>query len=176
MSNVPHEPDPALGLAATEISSAADLAAWLETRRDLGVATAEVALRVADFRSLREAIRGVLRAVDAGEPMPPDAVRALNEATRAVPTHLRLDDSDPRAPRTVPTVVGGSRTTEILAAIARSAIALVGGPDRDRLRRCPRCGRYFLAGRAGQRWCTPACGNRARVARHRARAARAVER
>jgi predicted RNA-binding Zn ribbon-like protein len=43
----------------------------------------------------------------------------------------------------------------------------VGGPRRDRLRQCgaPGCGRWFLASRPRQRWCSPACGNRARLAR-----------
>lgn len=172
------DPRPALELALTRdeagrdgIGSAADLAGWLEAHRDLvGPAGPEVALRVADFRSLHRAVRALLAAAVAGEPMPAEAVRALNEASQAVPTHPRLDDSDPRAPRAVQAGSGGSRTAEILATIARSAIGLLGGPDRARLRSCPRCGRYFLAARAGRVWCSDACGNRARVARHRARA------
>ncbi|MBI2237124.1 MAG: CGNR zinc finger domain-containing protein, partial [Actinobacteria bacterium] len=47
----------------------------------------------------------------------------------------------------------------------------LGGSDRTRLGICaaPRCGRFFLAARPKQVWCTRACGNRARVARHYAR-------
>jgi len=58
-----------------------------------------------------------------------------------------------------------------LADIATSAITLVGGPGRDRLRRCgaPGCGRWFVASRPRQRWCSPTCGNRARVARFQER-------
>jgi predicted RNA-binding Zn ribbon-like protein len=56
-----------------------------------------------------------------------------------------------------------------LAAVARSAIALLGGPDRDRLRRCEgeHCILVFVAAHPRRRWCSPnVCGNRARVARH----------
>jgi predicted RNA-binding Zn ribbon-like protein len=79
-----------------------------------------------------------------------------------------LDASDPRRPVAAEAAAGGSRTLELLAAIARSAIEVVGGPDRGRVRVCraPGCGTFFLAGRAGQVWCSAACGNRARVARH----------
>ena len=44
----------------------------------------------------------------------------------------------------------------------------------DRLKRCEECGRFFLdspRSRTG-RWCTPQCGDRARVRAHRARRAR----
>ncbi|HEX8134886.1 MAG TPA: CGNR zinc finger domain-containing protein, partial [Actinomycetes bacterium] len=54
-----------------------------------------------------------------------------------------------------------------LADLATSAITLVGGARRDRLRRCaaPGCGRFFVASRPRQTWCRPSCGNRARLAR-----------
>jgi predicted RNA-binding Zn ribbon-like protein len=41
----------------------------------------------------------------------------------------------------------------------------------DRLKRCEECGRYFLDSTRSrtQRWCTPRCGDRARVRAHRAR-------
>ena len=41
----------------------------------------------------------------------------------------------------------------------------------DRLKRCEECGRYFLDSTRSrtQRWCTPQCGDRARVRAHRAR-------
>ena len=42
----------------------------------------------------------------------------------------------------------------------------------DRLRRCEECSRFFLDSTRSrtQRWCTPQCGDRARVRAHRARA------
>jgi predicted RNA-binding Zn ribbon-like protein len=41
-----------------------------------------------------------------------------------------------------------------------------------RLKRCEECGRFFLDSTRSrtQRWCTPQCGDRARVRAHRARA------
>lgn len=56
----------------------------------------------------------------------------------------------------------------LLAALARAAVDFLGGPQRDRLRACtaPRCVRYFVKGHGRQEWCRPACGNRARAARH----------
>jgi predicted RNA-binding Zn ribbon-like protein len=42
----------------------------------------------------------------------------------------------------------------------------------DRLKRCEECRRFFLDSTRSrtQRWCTPQCGDRARVRAHRARA------
>jgi predicted RNA-binding Zn ribbon-like protein len=44
----------------------------------------------------------------------------------------------------------------------------------DRLKRCAECERFFLDGTRSrtQRWCSPSCGDRARVRAHRARRAR----
>jgi len=59
-----------------------------------------------------------------------------------------------------------------LAAIARSAIVLLGGAQRERLRRCqrPGCVLVFVAVNPRRRWrSTATCGNRVRVARHYAR-------
>lgn len=57
------------------------------------------------------------------------------------------------------------------ARIARSAIEILGTDKRSRLRFCtpPGCGVYYLASRPQQRWCSPRCGTRTRVARHAAR-------
>jgi predicted RNA-binding Zn ribbon-like protein len=178
---------PALALADTvlgdgrgsldALSTPADLAAWLPGQEPwLGAAPAESALRLADFRALRVVVRALLLAPSRGEAVPAEAVEAVNAASAAAPAVLALDATDGLAPTSVERTSAGSRTAEILATIARSAIEIVGGPDRERLRVCgaPGCGRFFLASRAGRRWCSDACGNRARVARHagRRRAAR----
>jgi predicted RNA-binding Zn ribbon-like protein len=59
----------------------------------------------------------------------------------------------------------------ILAACAASAIELLTGPDRDALRACgaPGCALLFLKDHPRRAWCSTACGNRARQARHYAR-------
>ena len=174
---------PAIALAATvglgrsgqtvdELDGPGALGRWLVDRRaDLGDEGPDTALRVAEFRSLRDAVDELLAAVVDGRPLPLAAVAGVNETAASAPLSIRLDVSDPGRPAVREAVAAGSRTAAILAAIARSVIELVGGPDRERLHRCdaPRCGRFFLGERRGVRWCSAACGNRARVARHHAR-------
>jgi predicted RNA-binding Zn ribbon-like protein len=160
------------GEVADLLTSPGDLRRWLEQEEPrLGPVSPEVGLRLADFRALREAIRSLLTAVVQGRPVPAEAVEAVNAASAAVPMHRSLDVADPLAPSAVEVGGGGSRTAEVLAAVARSAIEIVGTSERGRLRGCgaPRCGRFFLATREDRRWCSDACGNRARVARHHAR-------
>lgn len=180
MSSILH--DPSIELANTVLGSGprrvdllgtpSDLARWLGgLEPQIGPAPAETGLRLADFRSLREAIRSLLQAAAIGHPLTSEAVESVNAASAAMSSYPSLDSSDPRLPVAVEVPSAGSRTAEILALISRSAIGLVGGPDRERLRACggSGCGRFFLASRPGQVWCGPACGNRARVARHHAR-------
>jgi predicted RNA-binding Zn ribbon-like protein len=170
----------ALALANTEadvdtLATPAELAVWLSAHRDaLGPWDDEVALRLADFRSLRAAVRGTMSASLRGVPPSADIVRTLNEASAAVPTAPVLEDGPGGPVRVERVTAAPSRTVQILATIARSAIELLGGPDRDRLRLCPatRCGKAFLASRGRQVWCSASCGNRMRVARHHARRGR----
>lgn len=149
----------------------ADLERWLrEHEADLGPTDPSVALRLPEFRELRGRVLELLAAVAEGRRLPPAAVEAVNAAAAAAPSVLRLEVDG----RVVDQAAAGSPTARILGEVARSAIRLVG--EGVRLGRCARCGRLFPAGRAGRRWCSPACGNRERVARHRARhrAARSV--
>ena len=162
----------ALELAATVdgdrdlLSGPRDLERWLAAR---GIEEPGLALRLADFRGLRSAIRSLLLANVDGRPMPPDAVQALNAASAAAPAHSRLEVGDGAI--RVDEVETGPAAARVFAAIARSGIEIIGGSSRERLRSCPapRCGRFFLAARARQTWCSPACGNRVRVARHHER-------
>jgi predicted RNA-binding Zn ribbon-like protein len=65
----------------------------------------------------------------------------------------------------------GGPDASVLGAVARSAIELLAGHDRERLRVCGAhgCDRLFIAATPRRQWCSPACGNRVRVARHAAR-------
>lgn len=154
--------------ARDELDSPAALGRWVEAT-GLGEADEGVLLRVPEFRAVRTAVRELFAAASADEPLPRAAVEAVNSASASVPSFPRLDVADPRAPVAVEETTAASPTTRMLAAVARSAIAVV-AHERP-IRRCsaPRCGRYFVAGRAGRVWCSAACGNRARVARHHVR-------
>jgi predicted RNA-binding Zn ribbon-like protein len=155
----------ALGLANLPLDSASDLRAWLQDEAALGPEeSAEVSLRLPEFLSLRASVRELLDASIGGGPFPAAALERLNDASARVPRVLRLDASGPsEAP------LAASPTPVTLARIAWSAIELLGGSERSRLRRCGACGRYFVTTRSDRRWCSDACGNRTRVARHKAR-------
>jgi predicted RNA-binding Zn ribbon-like protein len=124
--------------------------------------------RLESFRALRDALHGALSAAAAGDRPPRSTIRAINAASSRSESYLRLALRD-GAPF-VETAGSGAPLDRALSAIARSAIELLGGPDRGRLRVCgaPSCGMFYL-GRTDQEWCSTACGNRARAARHYAR-------
>ncbi len=158
---------PALRLANARLDTPGDLIGLLAEDGEPEPAVAEeVALRLGDFARLRDAMRELFDASIGGGPFPAAAVERLNEASERVPRVLRLEPAEPVA---VEQPVSGGPTATLLAAAARSGIELLGGEDRHRLRRCPACGRFFLARRGDRRWCSAACGNRTRVARHYAR-------
>jgi predicted RNA-binding Zn ribbon-like protein len=137
----------------------------------LGPAAEDVALRVAEFRGLREVVCELFTAAADGRPLPAEAVERLNGVSAAVPTHAELRLAVSTGPAVVEVAASASPTARVLSAIARSAIGLLGTDARERLRVCqaPGCGRFFLCRRPDQVWCSEACGNRARVARHAAR-------
>ena len=155
----------ALSLANARLGSAGDLGAWLEADGSLEPEErAEVSLRLAEFATLRASIRELLDASIGGGPFPATAAERINEASARVPRVMRLA---PDGATDTPLSVGP--TPLLLARIAWSAIELLGDPDRSRPRRCGACGSYFEATRSDRVWCSNACGNRTRVARHQAR-------
>ena len=156
------------GVSADLLEDAGRLDRWLELERPwLRPAGEDAPERLDDFRGLRDSIRTLFFAAARREQLPEAAVRAVNGAAAAAPFSPRLDAAPDGPPRTTTTTTADP-TTAALAEVARSAIEILGGPDRERLRVCeaPSCGMFFLASRPKQVWCRQLCGNRARVARH----------
>ncbi|MYT28911.1 MULTISPECIES: CGNR zinc finger domain-containing protein [unclassified Streptomyces] len=175
------------GGVADDLADPAGLAAWIGDRAaaldctEDGPPPVDQALLTA-VRELRAAARSLFaRAVRPGPPSSADAHRLLpedealarlNTAAARVPTAPRLTWDTGASPVLRDLPAGSPPAADRLtAALARAALAFLGGPDRDRLRACPapRCVRYFVKDHARQEWCTPSCGNRARVARHHER-------
>ncbi|WP_235558422.1 ABATE domain-containing protein [Sphaerimonospora mesophila] len=128
---------------------------------------------------LRQAIRALFaRAVSPGPASAADADRLppfrpsldlVNATAMAVPVAPMLDwpDDDVPVAHVVPAVPAGE-SERIRAVLAASAVELLAGPYREKLRTCPapRCVLYFVKEHPRQEWCSVACGNRARAARH----------
>jgi predicted RNA-binding Zn ribbon-like protein len=133
----------------------------------------------AEVRAALVRVRGAVRALFARAvaPQPPSkadadrlmdvdaALRIVNDAAGQLGTTYLVWDDEPR-------VQWAYRTDDpvelLVAAVGRSTIDFLTGPDRARLRACPaaRCVKYFLQDDPRQTWCSPACGNRERVNRH----------
>lgn len=123
-------------------------------------------------RALRTALFAVVEAELRGKRPRTADLEAINAAA-AVPARapqLTLETGVLRRERAAPNLA------EVLGSIARDAIDLLGEPERELLRECaaPDCSGIYLDASRGRtrRWCSAArCGNRARVAAHRARQA-----
>lgn len=93
------------------------------------------------------------------------ALAVINEHSVLAPTgHLALVGGE--VTWSVPPP--GPAIEDALAVIAAAAAILFAGPDTSRLRAChgPRCVLYFVQDHSRRQWCSLACGNRARAARH----------
>lgn len=143
-----------------------DLRRWLDGERErLGDCRFAVA-HLDEVRGLRDAVRSLLEASARGQALPAGALAQVNAASAAAPVaqQLRVERRDPQV---ADREVASDPLAILLGRLARSAITLLDGAGRKRLRICeaPSCGMFFLAA-SGRRWCCAACGNRARVARH----------
>jgi predicted RNA-binding Zn ribbon-like protein len=125
--------------------------------------------------ALRDALRR-LAAEATGDPRPAAAsatkgldaaVAAVNGAAREAPRWSALAWTPGESPARL-TRTDGQAADAAVSAIAEEAIDLFGQDDRLRLRAClaPGCVLYFLKDHPRREWCSAACGNRARAARH----------
>lgn len=152
------------------IGTPVHLAAWLRDNAaalgpeaaDLHVSEAEVET----FRSLRAAIRGLCRACVDGCLGDDAHIMVLNAAAAAAPRWPQLRCAGPAY--TVSEHTHGKGVDAALAAIARDAIAILGGPLRTQIRACqaPGCVLFFVKDHPRREWCSASCGNRVRAARH----------
>ncbi len=118
------------------------------------------------FRQLRGALRSLLNAAATGEPPDPAAVVAVNESAAQAPSYRALSVVEGRYAVTQESRAGPAELA--IAMVAEDAIGLLGSSQRAEVHLCgaPRCVQFFLDDNHGRRWCSPACGNRARAARH----------
>ena len=153
------------GLAAPH-----DLVAWLQAhasqfQTDVAAATGE---RVNEFRELREALRALFHATLEHESPQAAAVDTLNRMSAVAPAFPQLDWSSADEPQVAVEYRGDDPAASALTEVAQAAVELLGGPDREQLRAChaPGCVLFFLKDHPRREWCSGACGNRARAARH----------
>jgi predicted RNA-binding Zn ribbon-like protein len=117
---------------------------------------------------LRAAVREALHAVIEGRPPPRAAIETLNRASARAPRSAAARWRRTAAPVWEPRVHTDRRADVVVAAFAADAIELITGPRRDAIRACgaPGCVLLFLKDHPRREWCSNACGNRARQARH----------
>jgi predicted RNA-binding Zn ribbon-like protein len=175
---------PSLNLIATlggrrdeRLPDPAALATWLLTG---GLVDTPCRSDAEDLERVRALRTAVLATVDA-------------EMRGASPSSAHLDTINAAAavPQRAPRLTlgrdglsierGQPRVAEVLGVLARDAIDLLTGPQRGQLRECAAedCRGIYIDSSPGRtrRWCSTArCGNRARVAAHRARHAAAADR
>jgi predicted RNA-binding Zn ribbon-like protein len=175
------------GGVADALDSAAGVEAWIQRNSALvtelvgrPLDPAEVVMddaARARILDVRRAVRSLFaRAVSPAPPSRADADRllepavavdVLNKAADGLGRpHLEWPESGEPATR------WSDRSEDpislLIAALGRSGIDFLTGPDRQRLRACPaaRCVKYFLQDDPRQTWCSPSCGNRERVNRY----------
>ncbi|MGW4355363.1 CGNR zinc finger domain-containing protein [Nocardia sp. NPDC004582] len=95
----------------------------------------------------------------------PESLAAVNHA--AAPA-LRLLEWDSEGQRLEYRLLTETELDTVKAGLADAVIEFFGGPQAEQIRVCPapRCVRYFVKSHPRQEWCSVACGNRARAARH----------
>lgn len=159
--------------------------AWLAglgDRRPCGTAVPTGNDRVR-LQSLRDAVRRVAAHItsdtrDRAQGLPTEvraAIDTLNATAAATVTALSLRL---RSNGFIDLSPDGEDTTDtLLAALAVDAIEFLGSARSAELRTCeaPGCVLYFIKDHPRREWCSPACGNRARAARHYARHGRSEE-
>jgi predicted RNA-binding Zn ribbon-like protein len=156
-----------------DLRTTADVDEWLDAVGiDRGGARATRG-ELARARALRDAVRRLAAYVTGdGRPAAASAmtdVAAALDQVNSVAAELPVPLLTLRDGRLELGAPGGpSPVTTGLARAAEQAAGLLGGPDAARLRVCyaPGCVLYFIKTHPRREWCSVACGNRVRAARH----------
>ena len=154
--------------AAQALASPDGAGRWL-ARHGIRSDVSEAALPA--LLDLRGAVGTLVRAHAGGLHPPQHAVDLVNAASSQAAVAPQLNWPAAGRPRMWLATAADSEA-HVRGLIARAAVELLTGPDRDRLRVCqaPSCERVFVSANRRRRWCSAAgCGNRVRVARHAAR-------
>lgn len=117
---------------------------------------------------LRDVVRDVLGAAIEQRTPSKVGIEALNAASARAPRSSAARWRHGRDPEPIVRFHSDRRADIIISAIAADAIELVTGPARTALRSCgaPGCVLMFIKEHPRREWCSDACGNRARQARH----------
>jgi predicted RNA-binding Zn ribbon-like protein len=152
------------GLA--EPSSASAWFAALRERFPLGGAGVEPMQD--ELTALRDVIRDVLGATIEQRTPSKAGIEALNAASARAPRSAAARWRRGGGPEPIVRFHSDRRADIVISAIAADAIELVTGPARTKLRSCgaPGCVLTFIKDHPRREWCSGACGNRARQARH----------
>jgi predicted RNA-binding Zn ribbon-like protein len=162
------------GAVLDALGTTGDLAEWLV---DTGLLDRKRRVTREDLeraRSLRDALRRLAGAVTSGSRGPDgsaidgidDAIAVVNATASAAPDPPRvrlIDGRLQRHPEMVGPPVAGA-----LSRVAAEAVELLTDSGAPPLGAChgPGCVLFFVKDHPRREWCSPACGNRARVARH----------
>jgi predicted RNA-binding Zn ribbon-like protein len=152
-----------------DLRSPQDVDAWLDAVGVDRCGARSTTAELTQARGLRDAVRQLAAFVtaDSGQ-----AVAAIGDAL------AQVNAAAAQAPAPALVLRGGrlehgtqghvSPVTAGLARIAGDTIGLLGGDDAAKLRACraPSCVLYFVKTHPRREWCSVACGNRVRAARH----------
>lgn len=156
-----------------ELTGPAALRDWLRAATDYDSAATPTRDEFDDALRLRDSLRRLAaHNTDDGRPTAQSPVTGIDDAVEAVNAVLadrpgtelavrdgRLQALDRRR---------ASPCRSALAGLAYEALELLTGPDAVNLRACnaPHCVLYFVKSHPRREWCSEACGNRVRAARH----------
>ncbi|MFF5704096.1 CGNR zinc finger domain-containing protein [Streptomyces sp. NPDC012794] len=154
------------------VAGPAGLGAWLAEQAGRLTPVRETgAAEVAAVLAVREAARAALDAALRGGRPPADALRTLNGALSAAPSHQELTWTEEVGITATPQRPAGP-ARRLAAELAEAVAELLTDPRVTSVRACEAegCVLLFLPAHPRRRWCVAsACGNRARVARYYAR-------
>lgn len=168
----------AAGAAVDGLADSAGAAAWLDglaPRLPTDGSGRQPTPSRDDLVALRTAVRDALKTSLSGEPVSRQTLNAINAVSARAPRSRAAVWRPDGVPIAGTDVHGATHADVILAALAGDAIDLLTGPRSSDLRACgaPGCVLMFLKDHPRREWCSNACGNRARQARHYERSRRA---
>lgn len=115
---------------------------------------------------LRDTVSRLLRAAAIGRSLPPADVEMVNLTVVAGNVARLLADAPGQS-----RLHAADGVDSLLGVLAAATVDLLAREDLANIAICqaPACDQLFHRSRPNQRWCSPGCGNRARVDRHRHR-------